>query len=83
MKRMLNLLVLVAVTAFVAGCHTYDVCDDCGDCYEPHVGANHPGNCTSCGSHAVVKPYTGKNMALVPVNSTDNIAAKQTTTNRK
>lgn len=60
MRHFLAALCIIA-SASLIGCHTCDVCDDCGG--DMH-GAYQAAPCTSCGSHAVVQPHSA-----VPVSS--------------
>lgn len=53
MRRLLSVLVVMGSIMGAVGCHTCDVCDDCGDLPASEM---HDGNCSSCGTHATVKP---------------------------
>lgn len=57
MRRILTALVLMASSVGIFGCHTCDVCDDCGEgCSDSHYGAYPQPGCTNCGANAVVQP---------------------------
>ncbi|MGL4461287.1 MAG: hypothetical protein ACRC1K_03970 [Planctomycetia bacterium] len=64
--RSLFAILLTAGSLAAAGCHTCDVCDDCGPPYADTVHSSHKAGCSTCGHNPVVAPYYGAAVKQTP-----------------